>query len=267
VRCPSSGACSTRSQSPAGVLMKGVATGSAAAVSRSSSVSGRSSECSSSRSGKAPSLWSFDALPRSTAATAASSGALRRAGSAARLGSVGALALSGGIASGSSLAALAQRERLQADRNVRLVLTIESDFDVACWVSLDSGEVEGEDLPIIISGGVKCEATYMGEAEGISGSLVPEGFRDGIPFVLRPASSDAFVGQPGRLRSTVTVPGSSRGGGIAPDEVSLLPAAAVGSPGVTVELRLTEDGVCSQLFAHIRLATESEARRAASQAS
>ncbi|CAE8727119.1 unnamed protein product, partial [Polarella glacialis] len=178
--------------------------------------------------------------------------------SAARLGSVGALALSGGIASGSSLAALAQRERLQADRNVRLVLTIESDFDVACWVSLDSGEVEGEDLPIIISGGVKCEATYMGEAEGISGSLVPEGFRDGIPFVLRPASSDAFVGQPGRLRSTVTVPGTRRGGGIAPDEVSLLPAAAVGSPGVTVELRLTEDGVCSQLFAHIRLATESE---------
>lgn len=188
---------------------------------------------------------------------------LQRVSSGARLGALGAFALRETNGSTTNLASLERRARMAIERQARLLVMVEADFDVACWVSLETGEVDGPDLPIIISGGSgPVVAKYVAEGEAISGTFVPEGFRRGIPFAVEPLGSTAgssFVGQLGRLSTVVTVPStldSANAGG------ALLPAAALNSPGVSVDLRLSEEGSMTRIAMHIRLATLAEASRA-----
>lgn len=197
----------------------------------------------------------------------------RQGGATTSLSSAGTWALHRtGLSS--SFADLATRERLHADRAVRLMLAVDADFDVACWVSLEDGEVDSEDLPIVLAGGRPCRASYKGGPDGIAGSLVLEGFREGINFRVMPRSpggdSGNYVAEPGKSRAVVTLAAPRPGSQESPGSVAspacpapALPSGAAGAPGVTVELRLVEDATASKLAVRIRAATELEAVRAA----
>lgn len=154
-------------------------------------------------------------------------------------------------------------QRRQADCCVRLVCNVETDFDIACWVSLETGQVDGPDLPLIVAAtrGDKnnsCKACYVGTADGVVGSLVIEGFRNDIPFHVRPALvGESFVVEPGRQRAAITVlaPKLETTGG-----APTLPPGAKGA--ATAEFRVEwDDPSTAALRVHVRRATEAEVRR------
>lgn len=141
---------------------------------------------------------------------------------------------------------------------MRLTVHVEVEFDIAVYASLESGEVEGPELPLVVAAGQPCAASYLGSGEGIVGSLVIEGFRDNIPFQVRPGAgrlpADCFVCRPGAQRESVVQ--RLHGGAAA------LPSAAAvpGAVAVVAELRLLEGSPCS-LAVTIRRVQELEARR------
>lgn len=163
------------------------------------------------------------------------------------------------------LSALAEQARLRAERCARLVVVVESDFDIACWISIDEGKVDGEELPFIVNGGSRASAKYVGGGEGIAGSITLEGFRTSLPFSVQagtpsgavPATgSGNFVVEPGRFRTVVTE--------LARDteraEVSL-PASAAGTTGIVADIRISRDSL-AQLSITVRRASDSDVRRA-----
>lgn len=182
------------------------------------------------------------------------------------LGVAGAWALKQ-TGSASSLGALAEQSRLQTDKGVRLQLSVEADFDLGCWVSLEAGQVDGPDLPLIIAAGRPCSVRYIGEAEGVAGSLVLEGFRDAIPFEVLPGGRKIHFGDEHiNHRSAVTMPSSSAEDpmdSVAGDAPLILPPGAAGAPGATAELQISQSGPSAQLLLRVRRATEAEVRRQA----
>lgn len=190
-------------------------------------------------------------------------------GSAARglgLGAAGSWALQQPM--GGCLGALAERARLQAERCARATITIEAEFDIACWVSLESGQVDGADLPLVVNAGSSCSVCYVSDGEGIVGSIVLEGFREGIPFQVRPGGNhllgESFVLERGKHRATVTarVAGPPEAPLNANFTVPSLPRAvgAQGAAGAAAELRMTE-GCPATLTVDIRRVQEAEVRR------
>lgn len=169
--------------------------------------------------------------------------------------------------SASSLGALAEQSRLQTERGARLQLTVEADFDLGCWVSLEAGQIDGPDLPLVITAGRPCSVRYIGEAEGVAGSLVLEGFRDAIPFEVRPGGRKIHFGdEHSNHRSAVTMAASSADDptdGAASDAPLILPPGAAGAPGATAELHISQSGPSAQLLLRVRRATEAEVRRQA----
>lgn len=150
---------------------------------------------------------------------------------------------------------------MQAERSARLTITIETEFDIGCWLSLDHGRLEGSDLPLVISGGSSRSVSYAGDAEGVVGALVLEGFREGVPFQVRAATEhlvgESFVLERGRQHATVTerVASSDASAPLA------LPAAvgARGAAGAAVDLWIT-GGSPASLSVRIRRAEENEVR-------
>lgn len=183
-------------------------------------------------------------------------------GASVRLGSVGGWSLQHTQAdSAGCLGSIAQRSRLQAERGARLTITIEAEFDIACWVSLDSGTLEGSDLPLVVSAGSSCSVSYAGDAEGVAGALVLEGFREGVPFQVKPATEhlmgESFVVERGKQHAVVTervADGSS-------SSALALPAAVGtrGAAGAAAELWM-RGGCPSALSVRIRRAQEAEVR-------
>lgn len=183
--------------------------------------------------------------------------------SAARLGSVGGWSLQQTPAdSVGCLGSLAQRSRLQAEqRSARLTITIEAEFDIACWVSLDAGTLEGSDLPLVVSAGSSCSVSYTGDAEGVVGALVLEGFREGVAFQVKPATEnllgESFVIERGKQHAVVTervADGSSSSALTLPRAVG-----ARGAAGAAVELWM-RGGCPSSLSVRVRRAQEAEVR-------
>mmetsp|Transcript_80637 Transcript_80637/g.231526 ORF Transcript_80637/g.231526 Transcript_80637/m.231526 type:complete len:319 (+) Transcript_80637:74-1030(+) len=203
----------------------------------------------------------------SSSTTAASLTSLGAAGTwslKSALGGSSSSGPSGGSSGGGCFALLAERSRLQAERCARLTVSVEAEFDIAVFASLESGQVDGSDLPLVISAGKPCSVCYVGDAEGIVGSLVLEGFRDSVPFHVRPGTghlpADCFIGRRGKLRDVVierTEPSSCHS-----PTAPALPAAAgaQGAAGAVVELRMLE-GCPASLSIHIRRAQEMEVRR------
>jgi len=162
------------------------------------------------------------------------------------------------------LSALAEQARLRAERCARLLVVVESDFDIACWISIDEGQVDGEELPFIVSGGCRASAKYAGGGEGIAGSITLEGFRMSLPFYVQagtpsgamPATgSGNFVVEPGRFRTVVTVPARET-----EHSEASLPASAAGTPGIVADIRISRDSL-AQLSIAVRRASDSEVRR------
>lgn len=200
---------------------------------------------------------------------------LTRKASAPTLGAAGSWTMQQSLGgSGSTLGGLAERARMQAERCARLTITVETEFDIACWVSLDVGQVDGVDLPLVISAGRPVNASFVGDAEGVSGSLVLEGFRDGIPFQVRPGTGhftgESFVFDKSQHRATVGARAVGCAGAGAseaqveasPSTAPLLPAsvASQGFAGAAAELRISE-GCPATLAVRVRRAHESEVRR------
>jgi len=168
-----------------------------------------------------------------------------------------------------------EQARLRTNRSARLTLVIESEFDVACWVSLEEGQVEGPELPMIVGAGTSCSASYSavaadngGTSRGIHGSLVIEGFRETIPFRVHagvPSGATVeprfanFVVEPSRLRATVTTL-ASRPEQREAEGAPTLPIGAADAPGIIADLRMSKDSL-AKLSVTIRKATDAEALR------
>lgn len=198
---------------------------------------------------------------------------LTRKASAPTLGAAGSWTVQQPLGgSGSTLGGLAERARMQAERCARLTISVETEFDIACWVSLDAGQVDGSDLPLVLSAGRPVSVCYVGDAEGVSGSLVLEGFRDGIPFQVRQGTGhytgESFVLDKSQRRATVGAravgcPGiGSSEADASSSTAPSLPAsvASQGFAGAAAELRMSE-GCPATLAVRVRRAHEGEVRR------
>jgi len=186
-----------------------------------------------SRKASAPTLGAAAALGLSISALGSSSAFGSTGGWALQSSTGGPLGRVGG---------LAERSRCQAERCARVNITIETEFDIGLWVSLESGQLEGSDLPLVVSAGNPCTVSYVGDAEGVVGSLVLEGFRESIPFQVRPATknftSESFVVERGKVHATV----SARVAGSPEDARSAaMAAAAAASAGLSSTPALPAD--------------------------
>jgi len=169
------------------------------------------------------------------------------------------------------LHAFNEQARLRTDRSARLMLSIESEFDVACWVSLEEGKVEGPELPMIVGAGTSCSASYATVAaedgaacRGIQGSLVIEGFAQTIPFSVHAGATVEprfanFVVEPSRLRAKVTTLASK------PEQRAVegsptLPIGAADALGIVADVRISK-GSLAKLSVTIRKARDAEALR------
>lgn len=160
----------------------------------------------------------------------------------------------------------------QVSRNLQgsaqLIVLVESEFDIACWVCLEEGWPEGAELPLIVPAGQPCSANFGGGPGGIQGTLVVEGFEHKLPFRVRARASSGspgpgptnFVGRVGQLRSTEVASARKR-----PDDLAHERQDA-GGGGIAAEFDMSRD-TPSQLFVRIRTATawelaeESQTRR------
>lgn len=193
-------------------------------------------------------------------------------GSSSSLGTVGSFSLqknaglNAGLDALGSLGSFLEQNRLRAERAARVTATVESDFDVAVWISLEQGQVDGPELPLVVAANAPCQASYSGGAEGIEGTITIEGFRDSIGFRVRagtPTGAGAgpgdanYVAEKGKLRAVVTMPAPKANGS---EDCPRLPLGAEGAPGISAELRLSKDSLAG-LKVVIRRATEAEVRR------
>lgn len=140
-----------------------------------------------------------------------------------------------------------------APGSAQLMVVVESDFDVACWASLEEGWSEGAELPLIIPAGRPCSASFGGGSAGIEGTLVVEGFEHKVPFRVRsravsgaPGPGQAnFVARPGQLRATEVACALAQ------------PRGKRGRSGTAAEVGISRD-TPAQLFVRIRRATDAE---------
>jgi hypothetical protein len=156
----------------------------------------------------------------------------------------------------------------------KLLIVVDTEFDIACWVSLERGESDGPDLPLIIPQGNLCSANFIAkDGEDVEGSLVLEGFGASIPFCVcaqvsgavtfTGPSSTNFVGERGQQSALVTATDPARlaaqecagGGDYAP---LALPVGAKGAPGVTASLSISKQSP-ARLLVSVRRATAREA--------
>lgn len=162
----------------------------------------------------------------------------------------------------SALSVCTEQACLLENRCARMVLVIESQFDVACWVSLDQGHVDGAELPLIIAAGEPSSASFRGDSEGIEGSITIEGFTQALPFHVHSGTpsgaaapdSTNFVVEPGKLRASVLSPANQEA------ERTFLPSGTAGAPGIVAETRITKDSF-ARFTVSIRRATQAEVRR------
>jgi len=169
--------------------------------------------------------------------------------------------------------ACAEQARLLEERSVRCVLLVESEFDIACFVSLEQGQIDGADLPLVIPAGKPSSTSLVGGSNGIDGSITLEGFKQALPFRVRAAAPSGaaagsgaanFVVEPGRLRTMVVCPAaqapSEQEGVDSPVETASLPAGVAGAPGVVAEFRISNDSL-AKMSISLRLATEGQVRQ------
>lgn len=158
------------------------------------------------------------------------------------------------------LGAYAEQARLLEERCVRLSLAIESEVDIGCWVSLEQGETDGPELPLVIQACKCSSASFKGGSEGIYGTITLEGFTQCLPFRVGASAPSGvtvgngltnFVIEPGQLRATVM----SRA-----TQVGCSLAGEAGAHGMVVELQLTKNSL-SKMTVSVRCATEVEACR------
>eukprot|EP00971_Amphidinium_carterae_P296555 5891202-Amphidinium_carterae.1 len=87
-----------------------------------------------------------------------------------------------------------EESRLWVEGSAKCRLTVEAEFDVACWVSLQEGEVEGRDLPLVVLASQGADVAYVGGGAGIEGVLLVEGLDEGIPFGVCASRPSGRVG-------------------------------------------------------------------------
>lgn len=161
------------------------------------------------------------------------------------------------------------QNHLGRNGEVKLLVVVDTEFDIACWVSLEHGDADGPELPLIVPSGKPCSANFVAkDGADIEGNLVLEGFGDSIPFcVCAPASgtvafagpaSTNFVGERGQFSATVTASDPARRETTRDGEPLTLPVGAKGSPGVTAELSISRQNP-ARLLVTLRRATEAEA--------
>mmetsp|Transcript_38971 Transcript_38971/g.70945 ORF Transcript_38971/g.70945 Transcript_38971/m.70945 type:complete len:247 (-) Transcript_38971:46-786(-) len=176
----------------------------------------------------------------------------------------------------SSYGAMLEQSRLCAERSAKCRLTVEAEFDVACWVSLREGEVEGQDLPLLLLANQRADATYVGASSGIEGVLVVEGLDDGIPFKVCAGKPSAkgdsrqvhfavpeanYVGTEGRMRCSRTMPAYTMlQPDAAPSAMPTLPPGVAAAPGMVVEASVS-GGNLAQLHVCVRRASMAEVKR------
>lgn len=165
-----------------------------------------------------------------------------------------------GLSSSGSTGVLLEQARRApaAGRGAKLTIAVEAEFDIACWVSLQEGDLEGQDLPMILSAGCSQSAAYTGSADGIQGSLVIEGFEEGLGFRVHPSSGfggskSNYVSQEGKLRASIISLAPSSG----QSDTPTLPASAQDARGIVVDLRISKDSP-ARLSVQIRRASELE---------
>eukprot|EP00929_Paragymnodinium_shiwhaense_P074268 TRINITY_DN37996_c0_g1_i1.p1 TRINITY_DN37996_c0_g1~~TRINITY_DN37996_c0_g1_i1.p1 ORF type:complete len:338 (+),score=74.02 TRINITY_DN37996_c0_g1_i1:116-1129(+) len=147
----------------------------------------------------------------------------------------------------------------------RLMLAIEADVDIGCWMSLEKGEADGPELPLIVQAGRPCSCNFRSTGDDVEGSLVLEGFDDAVPFrVCAPPAAHAvvtfggsaapvnYVVRKGLTQATVTAAAASR------VTSGLLPPGAAGAAGLTAEVSISK-GNPARLLVRLRKATSAEA--------